>query len=86
MSLQGMVDVQCDLTNARALENQFRLIPSVLGLSTATYSYSDRDLADGAIGLRVLATGGTLDLDETARRHASFLATVVDGPISPVQN
>lgn len=81
MSLQDAVDVLRGLANAHPIENRSRLIAGALALSTATYSCADRDLADAAIGLRLLATGGTLDLDETGRRRAAFLATVVDGLI-----
>jgi hypothetical protein len=82
MSLQDAVDVLCDLANARPVENRSRLIAGALALSTATYSCDDRDLADAAIGLEILATGGKLDLDETGRCRAAFLATVVGGLIS----
>jgi hypothetical protein len=79
MSLQDAVEVLRCLANAHPVENRSRLIAGALALSTITYSCADRDLADSAIGLQLLATGGTLDLDETGRRRAAFLATVVDG-------
>jgi hypothetical protein len=82
MSLQDAVKVLRDLADAHPVENRSRLIAGALALSTATYSCGDRDLADAATGLRVLATGGTLDLDETGRRRAAFLASVVCGLIS----
>lgn len=82
MSLHDAAEVLRDLANARPVENRSRLIAGALALSTATYSCDDRELADAAIGLRVLATGGTLDLDEAGRRRAAFLATVVDGLMS----
>jgi len=78
MSLRDAVDVLNDLANARLVENRSQLIAGALALSTASFYCSDRDLADAAIGLRILATGGTLDLDETGRRRAAFLATVVN--------
>ena len=82
MSLQDAVEVLRGLANAHPVESRSRLIAGALALSTAAYSSADRDLADAAIGLRLLATGGTLDLDETGRRRAAFLATVVEGLIS----
>lgn len=82
MSLLDAAEVLRDLANARPVENRSRLIAAALALSTATYSCDDRDLADAAIGLRVLATGGTLNLDEAGRHRAAFLATIVDGLIS----
>lgn len=81
MSLQDAVEVLRDLANVRPVENRSCLIAGALALSTATYTCADPDLADAAIGLRLLATGGTLDLDETGRRHAAFLAAVVEGLI-----
>jgi len=82
VSLLDAAEVLRDLANARPAGNRPRLIAGALALSTATYTCDDRNLADAAIGLRLLATGGTLDLDEAGRRRAAFLATVVDGLIS----
>lgn len=62
MSLQDAVEVLRCLANAHPVENRFRLIAGALALSTTTYSCADRDLADSAIGLQLLATGGTLVL------------------------
>ncbi len=34
----------------------------------------DRDILDAAAGLKRVAEGGTLDLDESGRRRAKYLA------------
>ena len=36
-----------------------------------------QDMLDAAAGLEIIATGGTLDLDEVGRRRATALAQVV---------
>lgn len=77
MSLQDAVDVLNDLANARPIDNRSRLICGALALNTITWTSSDRDLSDAAIGLEILATGGTLDLDEQGRKRAAFLAKTV---------
>jgi hypothetical protein len=40
-------------------------------------SQGDRDLRDAAAGLRTVANGGTLDLDEGGRARAAALAATV---------
>lgn len=82
MSLQDALDVLSDLADARPIDDRRRLICSTLALSTLTWTCDNRDLADAAIGLEILATGGTLDLDEQGRKRAAFLATAVQKQIS----
>jgi len=77
MSVQDAAEVLSDLANGRPIEDRSRLIAGALALSAASNYCSDRDLADAAIGLRILATGVTLDLDESGRRRAAFLASTV---------
>lgn len=67
------------LANAHPVENRSRLIAGALALSSATSCSADRGPADAAISQRLLATGGTLDLDEAGGRRAAMLATVVVG-------
>jgi hypothetical protein len=55
-----------------------RLVIGALALDTfCTWSGTDRDLLDAAAGLRVLATGGELDLDGVGRCRARQLTAVV---------
>jgi len=82
MSLQDAVDVLKDLANARPVNNRSRLICGALALNTLTWTSGDRDLSDAAIGLEILATGGTLDLDELGRKRAAFLAKTVQALIA----
>lgn len=82
MSLQDAVDVLNDLANGRAFCCRSRLICGALALKTITWTRRDRDLLDAAIGLEILATGGTLDLDGQGRKRAAFLAMTVEAQIS----
>lgn len=44
----------------------------------------DRDIRDAAVGLRILAEGGALDLDESGRARAARLAKLIrDASIQP---
>jgi hypothetical protein len=55
-----------------------RLLSGALALETLRLSgKADRDCLDAATGLEILATGGTLDLDESGRSRAAHLAVVV---------
>lgn len=54
----------------------------VLNAALILYTYCQRaevtqDMLDAAAGLEIMATGGTLDLDEVGRRRATALAQVV---------
>ncbi len=82
MSLQDAVDVLNDLAHTRSIDDRRRLICGALALNSLTCTCNDRDLADAAIGLEILATGRTLDLDEQGRERAAFLATAVQAQIS----
>ena len=54
-----------------------RLIAAALALDTLIKTTTpSRDLLDAAAGLQILATGGTLDLDETGRNRARKFAFV----------
>lgn len=82
MSLQDAVEVLNELAEARPISDRRRLICGALALKTVTWTCDDRDIADAAIGLATLVTGGTLDLDEHGRTRAAFLATAVQALIS----
>ena len=82
VSLQDAVEVLNDLADARPINDRRRLVCGALALNTVTWTCDDRDIADAAIGLEILATGGTLDLDEHGRKRAAFLATAVQALIS----
>lgn len=81
MSLRDAVDVLDDLANARPIANRSRLVGGALALNTLTRTNDDRDIADAAIGLEILATGGTLVLDEQGRKRAAFLSNAVEALI-----
>lgn len=81
MSLQDAVDVLNDLANARPIDKRSRLVCGALALKTVTWTNDDRDIADAAIGLEILATKGTLILDRQGRKRAAFLAKAVEALI-----
>ena len=55
-----------------------RLIAAALALDTLIKTTTpSRDLLDAAAGLQILATGGTLDLDETGRNRARKFADTI---------
>jgi hypothetical protein len=55
-----------------------RLLAGALALDTLMQrGQLDRDLQDAALGLKTLATGGTLDLDASGRQRAGVLARAV---------
>jgi Peptidase S24-like len=55
-----------------------RLIAAAMALDTLTKTTTpSRDVLDAAAGLEILATGGTLDLDEIGRSRARQFAEVV---------
>jgi hypothetical protein len=54
------------------------VVCGALALDTlAAWGRADRDLLDAAAGLRVIAAGGSLDLDGIGRRRARALAVAV---------
>ena len=54
------------------------LIAGALALDTLMLrGIADRDLADAALGLKALATGGRLELDDVGRARAAALAAAV---------
>jgi hypothetical protein len=77
MSLQDAVEILNDQAAGRPLTDNAKLIAAALALETASHGSSDRDLLDAAHGLRTLATGGQLDLDEAGRQRAKDLAAAV---------
>ena len=55
-----------------------RLLLGALALDTLmNRGCADRDIRDAAAGLKYLAEGGTLDLDESGRQRAGYLANRV---------
>jgi len=82
MSLQDAVQVLNDLASATLVDDRSRFIKGALALNTVTLTCNDRDLANAAIRLEILATGVNLDLDEHRRKRAAFLARAVQTLIS----
>ncbi|MGP0092317.1 MAG: hypothetical protein ACLPKB_20505 [Xanthobacteraceae bacterium] len=80
MTENGLLDavsVLDDLAAGRA-PDRARLLAGALALDTLRRSGSpDRAILDAAAGLEAIATGGSLDLDETGRARASALAAAV---------
>ena len=68
-----------DALAAGRVPDRAALLAAALALDTYRRSAESpsRDVLDAAAGLEVLATGGTLDLDETGRQRAAKLAEVV---------
>jgi hypothetical protein len=48
-----------------------------LALDGLRWAASNRDILDAAAGLNIIATGGTLDLDDAGRHRARELAQAV---------
>ena len=74
------------LNAARVLEDQAagrvpdraRLLSGALALDALQWSgEADRDILDAAAGLKRLATGGALDLNDAGRARAAALAAAV---------
>jgi hypothetical protein len=77
MSLLDAAYVLDELSAGRTPERS-RLIAGALALDTLKLKgQADRDLLDAGTGLEILATGGTLDLDESGRKRAGLLAAAV---------
>jgi hypothetical protein len=67
-----------DALAAGTKPDRARIIAGALALDTlAQTAELSRDLQDAGAGLQILATGGTLDLDEVGRRRAGQFADAV---------
>lgn len=77
MSLQIAVAVLRDQAAGRPFTNQSQLIAAALALDTATLELGNQDLMDAAADLRMLASGGNLDLAQQGCNRAAHLANVV---------
>jgi hypothetical protein len=80
MTHPGLADAAnvLDALAAGTRADRASAIAGALALDTLVKTTTaSRDLLDAAAGLHVIATGGTLDLDETGRIRASLLADAV---------
>ena len=78
--ISGLSDaaLALDALAAGTQPDRARLIAGALALDTLIKTTSaSRDLLDAAAGLQILATGGTLDLDEAGRLRARQFAEAV---------
>jgi hypothetical protein len=76
--IPGLSDAAAVLNDLAAQPDRARLIAAALALDTLIKTTTpSRDLLDAAAGLQVLATGGTLDLDDAGRSRARKLADTV---------
>jgi hypothetical protein len=84
MTENGLLDavsVLDDLAAGRA-PDRARLLAGAMALNTLQRAGgADRAILDAAAGLEAIATGGSLDLDETGRARASALAAAVRASI-----
>ena len=66
MSFAGSEDAAAtlDALAAGAAPDRTRAIVGALALDALTWATSSRDILDAAAGLAIIATGGTLDLDD----------------------
>ena len=63
---------------AGRVPDRARLLSGALALDALQWSgEADRDILDAAAGLKRLATGGALDLDQVGRARAAALAAAV---------
>lgn len=77
MSLADAAAALDDLAAGRT-PDRTRLLCGALTLDALRLrGEADRDILDAAAGLEILATGGTLDLDDTGRARAAHLASAV---------
>jgi hypothetical protein len=79
MSFAGLEDAAAtlDALAAGTMPDRTRAIVGALALDALTWATSSRDILDAAAGLSIIATGGTLDLNELGRRRARQLAEAV---------
>jgi len=75
--LQAAIEALELLAAGKPVPRTSALIAAALELDTLAASQGDRDLRDAAAGLRTVANGGTLDLDEGGRARAAALAVTV---------
>ena len=92
MSIAGLEDaaIALDALAAGMVPDRARVIAGALAMDTLIlfWRWASRDLLDAAAGRRVIATGGSLDLDEAGRRRARHLAEAVRecAPAAPPTN
>jgi hypothetical protein len=80
MSDAGLLDAATvlDALAARTQPDRARVIAGALALDTLTKTTTaSPDLLDAAAGLQIIATGGTLDLDEAGLLRAHRFAEAV---------
>jgi hypothetical protein len=80
MSIAGLEDAARVLDSLAAGEtpDHTDIVCGALGLDTLTrWTMASRDLLDATAGLRILACGGSLDLDRIGRLRAKALADAV---------
>jgi hypothetical protein len=80
MSNAGLADAASvlDALAAGTQPDRARVIAGALALDTLTKTTTvSRDLQDAAAGLHIIATGGTLDLDDAGRLRAGQFAEAV---------
>ena len=80
MSNAGLSDAASALDDLAAgtQPDRARVIAGALALDTLTRTTRpSRDLQDAAAGLQIIATGGSLDLDDAGRLRARQLAEAV---------
>lgn len=76
MSLQDAVEVLTRLGTGEDL-GRSQVIAAALAVEAATLDAGGRDLFDAAAGLKAIATGGDLFLDDAGRKGALHLADVI---------
>lgn len=80
MIKDGLLDAACVLEDQAAgrRPDRARLLSGALALDALQWSgEADRDILDAAAGLKRLATGGALELDDAGRARAAALAAAV---------
>lgn len=77
-TLKSVAAVFDDLA-AGVIPERAAVLAAALALNTHCISVDSpsRDMLDAAAGLEILATGGTLDLDDAGRARAATLAQLV---------
>jgi hypothetical protein len=77
-ALEEAADALEALAAGRTSDRTIALLVAAQRLdSLCTCGAADRELIDAAAGLKTIATGGALELDETGRRRAAALAAHV---------
>ncbi len=75
--LEAAIEALDLLAAGKPVPRTSALIADAVILDTLAAAQGNRDLHDAAAGLRTVATGGTLDLDESGRARAAVLAAAV---------